>query len=130
MRADHVAVWNAGLIGTVGLGLSLYPAALLGLLRVEDPAFPVLALARSLGVVCIVLAVILWSARAWLGSRTGAQARRLLAAAYSFGGVLLLFQQIAIWNNRAGLTAFVTFAGWAVAYAMSTEATLSQGASA
>lgn len=122
MRADHLAGWNAGVVATAALAVSLFPAAILSSLGVDAPSFPVLALARTLGAVCLVLAVVLWYARHWLGGTTGRTARRSLAAAYGLGGILLLLQQIAIWNSRAGLLVFVAFAGWGVAYLMSTEA--------
>lgn len=128
MRADRLAAGNAAAMGIVATGLMLYPGLVLELIRLPEPSFPVLALTRTLGCVCLVLAVVLWTARAWLASPAAHSARRALAASYGVTAILLLAQQIAIWTNRAGLAAFVAFTGWAIAYWAATDAPYSHSA--
>lgn len=122
MRADRLALWNGWIIATIAVTLALYPEYGISFLRIEDPSFPVLALARSLGIMSFMFAAVVWSIREWLGTSAARPTRRALASAYAVGALLLLPQQIAIWSNGPGLAAFLGFAILAICYWRATDA--------
>jgi hypothetical protein len=82
-------------LGACAVAALAFPAALLRGLGVPEYSMPVLGVIRLTGVLVLALAAVLWSARFWLLSTSGASTLRILAVIYGISAVMLLGQQVA-----------------------------------
>jgi hypothetical protein len=118
-RAVRSAIhMNVALLGILGAVVLVAPTPLLRGFGIADAPYAVYGLVRVLALLALVMAVLLWSARAWLATPDGRPARIALAAAYGTGAAFLFLQQRAVWNGRSGVALFLGFAALAASYGL------------
>lgn len=116
MRPQTLLRANALILLAGALALLAFPTPILVRLSIPAPSLGVLALSRVLAAVLLVLAAGLWSSGPWFGSPAAAPAAKLIAAAYAVGALLVLAQQVAIWDGRVGVALFLAFGIMAFEY--------------
>ncbi len=116
MRPQTLLRGNALLLLFGALALLAFPVPILARLSIPAPNLGVLALSRVLAAVLLVLAAGLWSSKVWFGTPAAAPAATLIATAYTTGALLVLAQQIAIWDGRFGIALFFAFGILALEY--------------
>lgn len=116
MRPQTLLRGNALMVVFGALALLAFPLPILERLTIPAPSLGVLALSRLLAAVLLVLAAGLWSSEAWFGTPAAASAATLIATAYALGALLVLAQQLAIWDGRLGIALFFAFGILALEY--------------
>jgi hypothetical protein len=111
-------VIHANVIGLVicALGTFFNPDGILRALGASDTSFAMMGIVRLAGVLAFGLAAVLWSARHWLYSVPGAPTLRVLAAICGMSALMLVAQQVAVWNAEASLVPIVFLTLLAVDY--------------
>jgi len=92
---------HTAVLGCAGLALLVAPRPILASLAITEPSLGTVSLTRVIAALLVIVAAAVLSV-SHLESPARAAALRVIGIAYTIGALLLIAQEIAIWNTVGG----------------------------